>query len=201
MPVLSPVDLFLGQAFHASKDISGPFLRASHLLEFYRHVLARHDDIGFWEKLRQHASDDRRACLAIGMVTYLITSVWGDFAPRALTSWTVEQLAAPVRLWLDLYGKAAIFQVPPGTKRYLRLRQEMEMALGVSGGTSGLSVLSFGLPHAVIQGAPGETLSTKLVRYRVQARFLASRLRFHLIEGLRFVVESRRWRRLRSNLS
>ncbi len=79
MPVLSPVDLFLGQAIHASKDISGPFLRASHLLEFYRHVLARRDDIRFWEQLRLRACDDRRACLAIGMVTYLITLCLGRF--------------------------------------------------------------------------------------------------------------------------
>jgi hypothetical protein len=200
MPVLSPADIFLGQAFHASKDISSAFLRASHLLEFYRHVLARRDDTHFWEELRERAYEDRRARLAIGVVTYLITSVWGDFAPQALTSWTVDQLPAPIRLWLDLYGQAAIFQVPPGSKRYLRMRQEMEIALGVSGGSSKLSLLSFGLPHAVIQGAPGETLSTRLARYRVQVRFLASRLRFHSMEGLRFVVESRRWRRLRSDL-
>jgi hypothetical protein len=200
MPVLSPVDLFLGQAIHASKDISCPFLRASHLLEFYRHVLARRDDIRFWEQLRLRACDDRRACLAIGMVTYLITSVWGDFAPQALTSWTVEQLPQPIQLWLDLYGRAAIYQVPPGSKRYLRLLQELEIA-GASHGSSKLSLLSFSLPRVVIQATPGETLSTRVARYRVQLRFLASRLRFHVTEGLRFVVESRRWRRVRSNLS
>jgi hypothetical protein len=200
MPVLSPIDLFLGQAFHASKDVSGPFLRASHLVEFYRHVLGRRDDVCFWEELRQRASEDRRACLAIGMVTYLLTSVWGDFAPQALTSWTVEQLPPPIRLWLDLYGRAAIFQVPPGSKRYLRLRQELESAAGGSGGSSKLSFLSFSLPHAVIQATPGETLSTRTARYRLQIRFLVSRMRFHSVEGLRFVVESRRWRRLRSNL-
>lgn len=200
MPVLSPIDLFLGQAFHASKDIAGPFLRASHLLEFYRHVLARYNDATFWEELRRQACEDRRACLAIGMATYLITAVLGDFAPRALTSWTVDELPQPIQLWLDLYGRAAIFQVPPGTKRYLRLREEMESALGVSGGSSKLSLISVGLPRAVIQGAPGEALPTRFARYRVQARFLTSRMRFHSVEGLRFVVESRRWRRLRSNL-
>lgn len=200
MPVLSPVDLFLGQAIHASKDISGPFLRASHLLEFYRHVLARRDDIRFWEELRLRACEDRRACLAIGMVTYLITSVWGNFAPQALTSWTVEQLPQPIQLWLDLYGRAAIFQVPPGTKRYLRLREELEIAAGGSRSSSRLSLLSFSLPHAVVQATPGETLSTRVARYRVQTRFLLSRVRFHSIEGFRFVIESRRWRRLRSNL-
>jgi hypothetical protein len=163
-------------------------------------VIGRREDIRFWEELRQRASEDRRACLAIGMVTYLITSVWGDFAPQALTSWTAERLPSPIRLWLDLYGRAAIFQVPPGSKRYLRLRQELENAAGASGRSSKLSVLSFSLPHAVIQATPGETLSTRTARYRLQIRFLVSRMRFHSVEGLRFVVESRRWRRLRSNL-
>jgi hypothetical protein len=201
MPVLSPVDLFLGQAMHASKDISGPFLRASHLLEFYRHVFARRDDTGFWEELRLRACEDRRACLAVGMVTYLVTSILGDFAPSALTSWTMEQLPQPIQLWLDLYGRAAIFQVPPGSKRYLRLRQELEAAGGAPHGSSKSSLISFSLPRVVIQATPGETLSTRTARYAVQIRFLASRLRFHILGGLRFVVESRRWRRLRRNLS
>jgi hypothetical protein len=200
MPVLSPVDLFLGQAIHASKDISGPFLRASHLLEFYRHVLARHDDACFWEDLRLRANEDRRACLAIGIVTYLGTSVWGNFAPRALTSWTVEHLPLAIQLWLDLYGRAATYQAPPGTKRYLRLRQEMEIASGASHGSSQPSLLSFSLPRAVVQAAPGEALSMRVARYRVQVRFLVSRMRFHFVEGARFIVESRSWRRLRSNL-
>lgn len=200
MPVLSPVDLFLGQAVHAAKDISGPFLRASHLLEFYRHVLARRDDSGFWEELHQRAGEDKRGCLAIGVVAHLITSVLGDFAPPALTSWTVDKLPPPVRLWLDLYGRAAIFQVPPGTKRYLRLREELEIASGERG-LRKASILSFGMPNAVIQAAPGETLSTRIARYGLQIRFLVSRVRFHLIEGGRFLLESRRWHRLRSNLS
>jgi hypothetical protein len=200
MPVLSPVDIFLGQAFHGFKDISSAFLRASHLLEFYRHVLTRRDETRFWEELRERACEDQRARLAIGVVTYLITSVWGDFAPQALTSWTVDELPAPIRLWLDLYGRDAVFQIPPGSKRYLRLRQEVEIALVGPGASSKLPLLSFGLPHAVIQGTRGETLLTRAARYRVQIRFLASRLRFHSIEGLRFVIESRRWGRLRSNL-
>ena len=41
MPVLSPVDLFLGQGLHVYKHVYSEFSRAAHLLEFRRHVLLR----------------------------------------------------------------------------------------------------------------------------------------------------------------
>ena len=44
MPVLSPVDLLLGQGLHAYKHLCSEFSRVSHLLEFRRHVLVRRDD-------------------------------------------------------------------------------------------------------------------------------------------------------------
>lgn len=198
MRVLSPVDLFLGQAFHASKDIAGPFLRGSHLLEFYRHVQARRNDTHFWPELREHACEDQRARLAIGVATYLITLVWGDFAPQALTSWTMEQLPPPIRLWLDLYGRSAIFQVPPGNKLYLRLRQEIERAIGEPEKSS---KLSFGFPRAVIQATPGESLRTRCARHCLEVRCLAARSRFHVVEGVRLALETPRWRRLRSSIS
>ncbi len=200
MPVLSPIDLFLGQALHTLKDIGSPFLRASHLLEFYRHVLTRSDDNVFWRELRIRAQKDRRACLAIGIATYLLTSVWGSFAPRSLTSWTMERLPPSIQLWLYLYGRSAIFQCPPGSKLHLLLQQELEIAGGALYKPMQASLLPSRLPPAVIQAAPGEAFSTRIARYRVQIRFLASRVLFHAIEGLRFAVESRRWRRLRNNL-
>jgi len=196
MPVLSPVDLLLGQMVHASKDIASPFFRASHLLEVYRHVLARRGDDDFWQELRVSVAEDQRACLLIGIAIYLATSIWGDFAPSALTSWTMEKLPPAIRLWLDLYGRTAAVQLPPGSKRYLWLLHEMDIAVGKPVGSS-RSFSFLRMPRAVIQAAPGETLSTRAARYRVQVRFLVSRVRFHFIEGLRFVIESRRWRRLR----
>src|SRR6202034_4279386 len=52
MPVLSPVDLFLGQGLHAYKHVCSEFSRVAHLLEFRRHVLVRRDDRGFWSQLQ-----------------------------------------------------------------------------------------------------------------------------------------------------
>lgn len=200
MPVLSPVDLFVGQAMHLSKDIASPFVRGSHLLEFYRHVLAQRYDISFWEKLRFHSCETERACVGIGIAVHLAECVWGNFAPQVLTSWTAEQLPASVRLWLDLYGRVGVLQVPPGNKRYLWLRDELARTTRTALGSHKSPWPSLRMPRQVIQAIPGETLSTRVARYRVQICFVASRVRFHAMEGLRFLAESRRWYTLRSNL-
>lgn len=201
MPVLSPVDLFLGQAMHAFKDICSAFSRAAHLLEFYRHVLARQYDDRFWSELRVRAEGDRRACFGIGVVTDLMTSVMGDFAPKALLMWTVERLPASTRLWIELYGQRAVFSKDPGTKLYLLLQKELESA-GVSGKRSMKKTLCpLHLPSSVVRAAADETFSTKIARQWVQGRFICSRLRFHLVEGLRYAVESYRWRQHLDRLS
>lgn len=195
MPVLSPVDQFLSQALHAFKDVCSAFFRASHLLEFYRHVVARRDDDGFWCALRLAAENDRRASLGIGLVVDLITSLMGRFAPEALTIWTVEILPPSVRLWLDLYGRRSVYATHPGTKLYLLLQRELEVS-GIPGKRPITKMLlPLRLPPAVIRASSNECLAIRMARYQVQIRFLLSRLRFHIVEGLNFVMESHRWRR------
>jgi hypothetical protein len=201
MPMFSPVDLFLGQAMHAFKDVCSAFSRTAHLLEFYRHVLNRCDDDAFWRELRFRAEGDRKSCLGIGVVTYLITSIMGSFAPEALTLWTVDLLPSSVRLWVDLYGRRTVLGKHPGTNLYLLLQTELE-AGGVLGKRSvKKSIWPSRLPPTVIRSAANETLSTRFARYRIQLRFLFSRFRFHLVEGLRYKVHSYRWRQHLDRLS
>jgi hypothetical protein len=194
MPVLSAVDLFLGQGLHAFKDVCSAFSRTAHLLEFRRHVLARYNDDGFWRELREAAEEDRRATLGIGVVTYLITTVMGRFAPEALTSWTVAALPPSVRLWVDLYGRRVVFGKDPGTKRYLLLQRELEAAGLPAKRSAKKALLPLRLPPLVVRGVPNETLSTRIGRYRLQLRVIFHRLRFHVIEGVRYAWESRQWR-------
>jgi len=194
MPVLSPVDLFLSQGLHAFKDVCSAFFRAAHLLEFYRHVIARGDDDEFWCALRLAAEHDRRASFGIGVVVDLITLMMGDFAPEALTIWTVEILPASVRLWVDLYGRRSVYGTHPGTKLYLLLQRELE-ASGISSiRPIKKMLLPLRLPPVVIRASSDERLATKIARYQIQMRFLLSRLLFHLVEGLSFLIESYRWR-------
>lgn len=195
MPVLSPVDLFLRQGLHAFKHICGEFARAAHLVEFRRHVLFRAADNAFWDELHSVAKENPRAPLGLGVVTLLISRVMGEFAPEALTRWTVDRLPRSAQLWVELYGHRAALGNFPGSKLYLLLQTELE-ATGVPAGTPlRQSLIPSCLPPPVIRAFPGEAFSVRLGRYRMQVNLIWNRLRFHIVEGLRFALELRRWRR------
>lgn len=195
MPVLSPIDLFLGQGLHAYKHVCSEFSRVAHLLEFRRHVLLRRDDPVFWSKLRSKGEEHLRASMGLGVVTLLITHVMGDFAPEALTDWTVGRLPRSARLWVETYGRRAVFGSIPGSKLYLLLQRELEAA-GVPVKRSLRQILlPVRLPPPVIRAFPNETFAVRLSRYRMQLNFIFFRLRFHIVEGLRYARESHRWQR------
>jgi hypothetical protein len=197
MPVLAPVDLFLGQALHLYKHLSSEFSRTAHLIEFRRHVLTRFDDATFWRALRARAEGDPKATMASGFVTALITHVMGNFAPQALTCWTVESLPPPARLWIELYGDKTVFASFPGSKLYLLLQKEMQ-AVGLPAQRSlRQALLPNRWPPAIALRTPDEHLPARIRRYRRQLQFISSRLRFHSFEGLRYLCESVRWRQHR----
>jgi hypothetical protein len=201
MPVLSPVDLLLGQGLHACKHVCSEFSRVSHLLEFQRHVLARFDDADFWLELQVAAGKNPGASLRLGVVTLLITQVMGDFAPRGLTEWTVRSLPESIRLWVRMYGRRAVFGSFPGTKLYLLLQKELEMAGAPARRPLRQVLLPRRLPPLIIRAFPHETMRVRLARYHMQLIFILLRFRFHLVEGLRYAWESRRWRRQRSQVA
>jgi hypothetical protein len=194
MPVLSPVDLFLGQGLHVYKHVYSEFARAAHLLEFRRHVLLRRDDDTFWDWLRSIAEENPRAVLGLGVVTQLITRVMGDFAPEALTNWTVDRVPRFVTLWIDLYGRRVVFDNFPGSKLYLLLQNELESAGVPVKRSLGQALLPRRLPPAVIRASDRETVPARVGRYRLQLSFILGRLRFHIVEGVRYTWESYRWR-------
>jgi hypothetical protein len=194
MPVLSPVDLFLGQGLHVYKHVYSEFSRTAHLLEFRRHVMVRREDDAFWDELQSTARENPRASLGLGVVTLLITRVMGDFAPDAFTHWTVGRLPRSARLWVELYGHRAVFQNFPGSKLYLLLQRELESVGVLAKRSLWQALLPSRLPPAVIRASADETLPVRIRRYRMQLDFILSRLRFHIVEGLRYTLESYRWR-------
>jgi hypothetical protein len=193
MPVLAQADLFLGQGLHLFKHICGSSFRTSHLLEFRRHVRARHHDVRFWLELRQLAERSPRASIGLGLVILLISQVLGDFAPKELTCWTVDCLPATVRLWVEVYGRKVVFYDSSGNKLYLLLQQELEKAGIPATRSLGRELLPRRLPRLITHRAHGETPRDSIRRYCRQLHYIWIRLRFHTIEGLRYFRESPRW--------
>lgn len=201
MPVLSDVDLFLGQGLHLYKHVCSEFSRAAHLVEFRQHVLVRREDAAFWTEMRAAAEKDARAPLALGVVTLLITNLMGSFAPDALTCWTVDRLPAEVRLWVAMYGHRVVFSDFPGTKLYLLLQSVMETSGAPAKRTVRRTLVPLRLPPPIAHEVPGETVRTRMRRHWFQLRFIFWRLRFHSVEDVRYLWESWRWRRALRRLS
>jgi len=199
LPVLPPADLFLGQGMHLFKHVCSEFFRPAHLLEFRRHVVARRFDSAFWAAVRSRAEASPRACVSLGVVTLLISRTMGDFAPEAFTSWTVGRLPAPIRLWIELYGTRAVLAGFPGSKMYLFLEREIDSAGVPAKRSLRRALLPLKLPPVIAKATTHETAWSRFLRYRMQMRFILMRLRFHAVEGLRFGLEQRRWRRMRAD--
>ncbi len=193
MPVLHPVDLFLGQGLHLYKHVCGEFWRTAHLIEFRRHILARYDDKAFWQELRWLVEGDLRASVGLGVIVLLISHTMGDFAPEELTCWTTDVLPIRIRLWVERYGYQSVFASHPGSKLYLVLQQELERAGLTAKRPLSHALLPSRLPPAIAYASANETLLARFGRCRRQAAFVLFRLRFHLVEGLRYVWESNRW--------
>jgi hypothetical protein len=186
---------------HAYKDICSEFLRVAHLLEFRRHVIARRNDKAFWDELRSASHEDQRIILGLGVATQVITHVMGAFAPEELTSWTVRSLPPSVLSWIDVYGRRAVFKKFPGDKLYLLLQQELESAGVPAKRFLGHALLPLRLPPSVVKPAAHESLSLRVRRYRLQLHQILSRLRFHIVEGLRYAWEARRWQQHKNRVN
>lgn len=200
-PVLSPVDLFLGQGLHLFKHVCSELARTAHLIEFRRHVIARYDDLEFWKLLEKKTASDPNARMRLGLVIQLIGHVMGDFAPIALTAWTVDCLPVAAVDWVHYYGRRSVLATFPGTKLYLLLQAALEDAGVPSKRSLRQSLLPRRLPPAIAHGTAHETLWTRLRRNGRQLHFISFRLRFHVVAGLHYLLESARWRNLRNGLA
>jgi hypothetical protein len=192
--VLSPVDLFIDQGLHLYKHICGEFYRPAHLIEFRNHVIAHRDSLGFWLSVRRKVNGDKRSRVSLGVVILLISKLMGDFAPDALSCWTVEQLPDVAKLWVERYGVRSAVTGFPGNKLYLLLERELTEEGIPAKRTFWRVVLPLCLPPMVVHAAAHETMRSRASRYWIQIRFICLRLRFHMVSGLQLAWHSLGWR-------
>jgi hypothetical protein len=200
MPTLSPADQLLNQALHLFGHLRGEYTRLSWGLEFARHIHAYRDDHELWQEVRALADGVPQAAIALGLTISVVEDLFGPTAPPALRHWTVDTLPAPIALWGKLYGRKALLERFPGSKLYLLLEDALAYDQPVQRTPRRRKLLPGRLPMMITHGDAGESIATRLTRYNAQRRHLIFRLRFHLVEGLRYTLEAPRWQRFKNAL-
>jgi hypothetical protein len=191
--------MFLDQASHLLRHVRSEWTRISWLLEYKTFVSARGKTPAWWREVRNLATERADATLAVAVATRLATDAFGQDIPRELAEWSAESLPGPVQLWIERYGKEVFLSDYPGTKLYLLL--ERELATDREGfGVIRRRLFPLHSPTRVAYGAArgiGETL----VAVVSQFRYFLFRLRFHLAQSTRYLLEVQRWKRIVGNSS
>lgn len=199
MRVLSPADQFLNQAMHLFGHLRSEFTRTSWGLEFARHLQSRREDESFWTEVMQLAEAIPDARLALGVTLMLVEEIFAISIPPRIHQWSVFSLPPSVALWARLYGRKAVLGDHPGSKLYLLLEAELAGSQQTSTFVR-KRLIPRKAPLMVTHGVKGESLIKRLGRYRAQAWFVLYRLRFHLVQGLRYSIEAARWQRAKAGL-
>ncbi len=190
---LAPVDQYLAQARHLFKHLCSPHTRAGWVLEARRHMLKRRADTAFWRSVEACIADEPRVALELAIVSYLIAEVFGDVLPGYLARLVEDNVLQAMRLWVSQYGRSALLSGMQGSKQYLLL---LALLPGNETAARRKLLVPWGLPPMITQGYRGEPTASRMKRCRIQLGFVLYRLRFHCVEGARYLVESFRFRRL-----
>jgi len=199
-PALTPADQFIAQALHVFKHLCSPCTRLSWLLEYQRHVSARNHDQSFWNEVRAQAGNNRHTSIAIGLTTLLSSRIFGWDAPPDLEEWTSHRLPAGVRLWADQYGRQSILADFPGTKLYLLLEEELRGNDRAWKETRRTTLLPLHRAPRVLSTNAQDNAWKRILGEAYQLRFVLFRLRFHVVEGMHYLIAASRWKRQRAAL-
>lgn len=197
MPVLSPADLFVDQALHLYKHLSRDQMRCSHMIELYRHLIARSGDHAFWLQVERlcPAQPTMAACVGVAL-DFVSQSMGASCVPSAVQRTTIDCVPLAARIWNRRYGERLTVASFPGTKLHLLLQETMADSGIVVGRSIGSSLVPRHLPPPIAIPPAGETGAQAVRREFRQLRFVLVRLRFHVLEGMRYLLERRCWRRL-----
>jgi Uncharacterised nucleotidyltransferase len=195
-PVLGRAERFIAQAVHVLKHLRGEWMRPSWLLEFRHSVLHWKNDRSFWQQVREQAAADRELQTAIGAAIALTTIAFGTFAPEELTAWAVDALDPRLQLWLDRYGRKVIMAGYPGTKLYLLQPDASPANNFAQHRTKRHRLLPLHNAPRVVYGTAEQGIKARLHGWSAQMEFFRFRLWFHFVEGLRYLLEAPRWKKI-----
>jgi hypothetical protein len=197
-PALTAPDQFVGQATHILAHLRSATTRPQWLLEFGRHAAARSKDLRFWRDVQQLARSNPLVSIALGISARITRDTFGLAMHLPVLDCAEQSLPENVRLWVERYGPRVVMADFPGTKLYLLLERELALCSVYQRSTASSSALpSLRIPR-LFYPQPAQTIRARLRRWSAQSRYFLFRLRFHVVEGLRYHFEARRWKTRRA---
>jgi hypothetical protein len=196
-PALSSSEQFVGQALHLFGHLCGASTRPGWILEYKNHVSFYYNDLDFWDDVKERSRTHRHARIAIGLASLLSSRLFDGKTPSRLDDWTLDSLPAPIKLWAEHYGPRTVLADFPGTKLYLLLLQELERDDDTrpSHAQRRRRLLPLHRAPRIVYAGPDDNPWKWFRREVYQARFVLFRLRFHVVEGIRYLIEAARWKR------
>jgi hypothetical protein len=191
---LSPPDILVQQAMHLLKHLCGEHTRLSWVMEFWRHVQARRNDLQFWRQAQSIAHQERNGNLAMGMAFWIATRMFGSIDLGEYPQWCEDALPSRVQLWLERYVLDLLMSDSAGSKLYALLRTEIPCESLEQRSTKKILFPHY-LPARLTSPGPKESAQEQWERLAVEGGFFLSRLHFHVIEGIRFGIEIGRWKK------
>jgi len=191
---LSPADILMQQAMHLLKHLCSDHSRLSWVLEFSRHVESRRFDRSFWNKVESLAAEEMNGALALSVASWLTSEFFNKEALQLPMQSRAETMPPRVLRWLSLYTRSLLLSDSTGNKLYLLLLNEVPRKAEPLKKTH-LILFPHCLPARLTRPHPGERLAERLKRYVIEADYFIRRMRFHVVEGIRYWIEASRWRR------
>jgi len=188
---LSEAELFMAQAFHIFWHLQSEWTRASWLVELRNAVKAHYHHEDFWIALREASHATALAGTALAVALALGEIVFGDFAPRGLTEWTVNTLSARQRTWIERYGMRLLLSDFPGSKLYLLLQKELGLGRREE---RRRKLFPLHGPPSLVRRQTSTAANVRAVA--AELRYWSLRIRFHALETARYAIEAQCWEKV-----
>jgi len=194
-PVLSDCDRFLSLAVHLFKHLKSEWTRASWALEYARFVDFHCNDEVLWLEVERQISKDPETRIAVGAATLFADQSFRIACLPVVLASAILELPRSVDLWVRLYGNAVLFALFPGTKFYLLLQRAISREEGRQFHNHRQKLLPLHLPSKITVGSNEKDFLSRWKRFRIESNFLLFRLRFHVLQGISYMIEAPRWKR------
>ncbi len=199
-PALSDTDKLLGQALHLFQHLQGEWTRLAWMLGYANAIRSNAKRESFCDETAEAIAATPELKAGISVATLITSRAFGVTPPESFLGCTVNELSPKLRLWVSMYQDEIVYLEHPGSKHYLLLRDILSKDRPDWRNLRRKKLVPLHLPARITVGVPGSNLQLRRRALWNQICFTWKRLRFHLMEGLRYKIEAARWKRLPSDL-